>query len=57
MPATLHLALHDYYAAASLMGLLASMGDEPDQQWACDWSFKMGERMARASRKRAKQKG
>jgi hypothetical protein len=48
--------LDEYYAAASLMGLLASMGDEPDQEWACEWSFKMADRMARESVKRRRKK-
>lgn len=52
VPATLHLGLNDYFTAAALMGLLASMAEEPNQQWACDWSLKMGERMAKAARKR-----
>jgi hypothetical protein len=46
VPATLDISLHEYYAAAALMGLIASQHDEPNQKWACQWSFEMGQRMA-----------
>lgn len=49
VPTTLDLRLSEYYAAASLMGLLAASTEEPDQKWACEWSFEMGNRMARES--------
>ena len=52
VPATLDLNLTEYFTATSLMGLLASQIDEPDRQWCCDWSFKMGTVMARAAAKR-----
>jgi hypothetical protein len=56
VPAMLDIRIEEYYAAASLMGLLASMGDEPDQKWACRWAFQMGTRMARESKKRRKKR-
>ncbi len=46
VPATLDLTLDEYFTATSLMGLLASQVDEPNQRWCCDWSFKMGRAMA-----------
>jgi hypothetical protein len=46
VPATLDITLDEYFTATTLMGLLASQDEEPDPQWACDWSFKMGRRMA-----------
>ncbi len=52
VPATLNLNLDEYFTATSLMGLLASQVDEPNQQWCCDWSFKMGRTMAAEARKR-----
>lgn len=54
--ATLDIRLDEYFAAASLMGLLASMGDEPDQDWARDWSFEMGKKMAAESVRRRKRR-
>lgn len=56
VPATLDLTLREYFAATSLMGLLASMTDEPDQSWACSWAFRMGEKMAAESRRRRKKR-
>lgn len=50
VPATLHLTLEDYFAAAALIGLLASQGNEPDQEWVRDWSYRMGRKMARLPR-------
>lgn len=52
VPATLDLTLDEYFAATSLMGLIASQAEEPDHRWCCDWSFKMGKTMAREARKR-----
>ena len=52
VPATLDLRVEEYYAAAALMGILASQGEEPDQEWACEWAVEMGEKMASAARKR-----
>ncbi len=52
VPATLELTLDEYFTATSLMGLLASQSEEPNQRWCCDWSFKMGHTMAREARKR-----
>jgi hypothetical protein len=55
VPATLDITLDEYFTAASIMGLLASQVAEPDRQWCCDWSFKMGRTMAReAARRRRK---
>ena len=55
VPATLDITLDEYFAAASVMGLLASQIEEPDRQWSCEWAFKMGRTMAREARKRRKQ--
>jgi hypothetical protein len=52
VPATLNLTLDEYFAAATVMGLLASQIEEPDPQWCCDWSFKMGRTMAREAHRR-----
>jgi len=52
VPATLDLTLDEYFTATSLMGLLASQGEEPDLQWCRDWSFKMGRAMAVEARRR-----
>lgn len=52
VPATLNLTLDEYFTATSLVGLLSSQTQEPNQRWCCDWSFKMGDTMARAARKR-----
>lgn len=54
VPATLDLTLDEYFAATSLMGLLASQAAEPNQRWCCDWSFKMGQTMAKAARRHRK---
>lgn len=52
VPATLHIDLPEYYAASALMGVIASQGEEPDQQWCRDWSFRMGEMMAQEAHRR-----
>lgn len=52
VPATLELNLEEYFAATSLMGLLAAQSEEPDKRWCCTWSFAMGQRMASEARKR-----
>ena len=52
VPATLDLRLEEYFAAASVMGLIAAQLDEPDQKWCTDWSFRMGRRMALEARRR-----
>jgi hypothetical protein len=54
VPATLALNLEEYFAAACLMGLLASQDDEPNHKWVRDWSFKMGAEMAREATRRRK---
>ncbi len=54
VPATLDLTLDEYFTATSLMGLLASQVEEPDRKWACEWSFRMGHKMAIEARKRRK---
>lgn len=56
VPATLDLTLDEYYAAAAVMGLLASQVQEPDPQWCADWSFKMGRTMAREAQRRRRQR-
>jgi hypothetical protein len=52
VPATLDLTLDEYFAATSLLGLLASQAEEPNKQWCRDWSFDMGHTMAAEARKR-----
>ncbi len=54
VPATLDLTLDEYYAAASVMGLLASQVEEPDLKWCADWSLKMGRTMAAEAERRRK---
>jgi len=49
-PVHLHLTLDEYFAAAALMGLLASQGDEPDKEWVAEWSQQMGRQLARRFR-------
>lgn len=56
VPATLDLTLSEYYAAAGAIGLLSAQLDEPDPEWACEWSHRFGEIMANAALKR-RQKG
>ena len=53
VPATLELTKAEYFAAASLIGLLASQRKEPNQEWARKWAYEMGEKMARSSRGKA----
>jgi hypothetical protein len=52
VPATLDIDLPEYYTAAALIGVISSQIQEPDQNWCRDWSFMMGDKMARESRKR-----
>jgi hypothetical protein len=52
VPATLDLDLEDYYAAASLIGLLSSQIHEPDKAWVKVWAADMGEQLADEIRKR-----
>ncbi len=52
VPATLELSLDEYYTAASLLGLISSQAEEPNQDWCRDWSFSMGSKMATEARKR-----
>jgi hypothetical protein len=56
VPATLQLSIDEYFAAASLIGLLSAQTEEPNQRWVCDWSFKMGRTMAKAARKQRRAK-
>lgn len=56
MPATLNLTQEEYYAAATLMGLLASQAEEPNKKWARDWSFCMGDLMALEARRRRRKR-
>ena len=53
---TLDLTLEDYYACATLMGLLAAQKREPDRKWCCEWALEMGAKMAAASRKRRRKR-
>lgn len=52
VPASLDLSLDSYFAAAALIGLLSSQAREPDMDWARDWSFEMGAKMAEEDRRR-----
>jgi hypothetical protein len=54
---TLDIRLDEYYAAATLMGLLASQHDEPNQKWACEWAFDMGRRMAAEAARQRRRRG
>jgi hypothetical protein len=56
VPATLDLTLDEYFTAATLMGLVASQIEEPNQQWCRDWSFTMGAAMAREAYRRRRRK-
>ena len=56
LPATLHLTLEEYYAAAGAMGLLAAQGEECDPEWASEWALNFGAVMARAARERRKKR-
>lgn len=51
VPTTMDLRIDEYFAAAALMGMLASQADEPDVAFACEWSWKMGVEMARRAAK------
>ena len=51
-PAAPEICLEDHYAAAALTGLLAAQAEAPPQEWAKDWAFSMGTRMAREARRR-----
>jgi hypothetical protein len=46
------LRLDEYFAGAALIGVLASQGEEPDVEWACQWAWDMGHKMARQAVKR-----
>lgn len=52
VPATLDLTLEEYFSAGALIGILSSQAEEPNQRWACDWSFQMGRAMAKEARRR-----
>lgn len=51
-PSDLRDALRELFAAAALTGLVSSALREPNKRHACDWSFEMADRMARAAVKR-----
>lgn len=57
VPATLDITLGEYFAAAATMGLLASQAEEPDREWAQEWSLDYGYEMAKRARRRRKVKG
>lgn len=54
LPASLDIQLHEYFAAAGVIGLLAAQGEEPDVEWAIKWSLKFGEKMAAQARGKKK---
>ncbi len=56
VPTTMDLRLNEYFAGAALIGVLASQADEPDPEWACEWSWKMGRKMAAQAAKARKRK-
>lgn len=56
VPATLHITIDEYFATASLMGLLAASRKEPNKKWAKDWSFEMGDIMAAESVRRRRRR-
>lgn len=52
VPSSLDINLEEYYAGATLLGLLASQSEEPNKRWCRDWSFQMGEIMAACALRR-----
>ena len=52
VPSSLDINLEEYYAGATLLGLLASQSEEPNKGWCRDWSFEMGEIMAACALRR-----
>lgn len=52
VPATLHISLEEYYAAAGAIGLLSAQLQEPEAEWAAQWSLEFGEKMAALARRR-----
>jgi hypothetical protein len=46
VPASLHITREEYFAAAAMMGLLASQGKEPNKEWVRQWAYEMGHKMA-----------
>lgn len=52
VPSSLDLNLEEYYAAGTLLGLLASQSKEPNKRWCRDWSFEMGAMMAACALRR-----
>jgi hypothetical protein len=56
VPASLDLNHAEWFTGATLMGLVASQIEEPDKSWCRDWSFAMGEMMAREARKRRRRR-
>lgn len=44
--------LEEYYAAAVVMGLVASQSEEPNKEWAAEWALDVGEIMAKKARQR-----
>jgi hypothetical protein len=55
VPASLDLALEEYYAAAALVG--SAHSQEPGMRWAASRAHKKGGTMAAESRKRRKGRG
>lgn len=56
VPATLNITLDEYFATASLMGLISASKREPNKQWVKKWSFEMGELMAAESARRRRKR-
>jgi hypothetical protein len=56
VPASLDINHAEYFAAATLMGLVGAQDDEPDKGWCRDWSFEMGEMMAAEAKRRRKRR-
>jgi hypothetical protein len=52
----LNLTPPEYFAAATIMGLLAGQTEEPDKKWCLDWALDMGEMMAAGARRRRARK-
>lgn len=50
--APLELTLEDYYTGLALTGVLAAQTVEPDEDWLCRVTERIGLRMAESSRKR-----
>jgi hypothetical protein len=56
VPTTLDLRLNEYFAGAIVMGLMAAADREPNTEWAQQWAFNFGEKMAAEAYRRRREK-